>query len=483
MKNKNNSMITGKVSISIVCVVLSVFAATAQNVSEKNASATLRDNNVDVKVDLELEKGVKTNNAVVLTPVLRKGNDSVEFPAVVVYGHNRYYYYQRKNGDAMLTGEGETTLKAKQLPQTINYQATTPYQTWMEGSDLILRKQVYGCCDHVIDSEDLTLASGNEFIKELPPLESLLSFVYVTPEPEAEKARAMSGDAYIIFPVNQTVIDESVAGNKAELRKITSSLDSVRNDKYVTVKSLSIKGYASPEGKYAQNEKLAKGRTEAVKNYVAKYYDLDADKILTDYEPENWEGLRKYVENSNISNKAGILEIIDGTLDPDPKEWKLKSTYKDEYKTLLTDCYPSLRKTEYKIDYVIAKISDLDEIKSLVKTHPQELSLNEFYKAAETYEPGSEDFNEVFEVAVREYPSDPVANLNAANASMSAGNLGAARKYLAKTGNSAQAEYARGMLAVYNKEYASAQSHFANAKNGGVKEAEAALEKLAEYMK
>ncbi len=439
-------MITGKLSISIVCVVLSVFAATAQNVSEKNASATLRDNNVDVKVDLELEKGVKTNNAVVLTPVLRKGNDSVEFPAVVVYGHNRYYYYQRKNGDAMLTGEGETTLKAKQLPQTINYQATTPYQTWMEGSDLILRKQVYGCCDHVIDSEDLTLASGNEFIKELPPLESLLSFVYVTPEPEAEKARAMSGDAYIIFPVNQTVIDESVAGNKAELRKITSSLDSVRNDKYVTVKSL-------------------------------------ADKILTDYEPENWEGLRKYVENSNISNKAGILEIIDGTLDPDPKEWKLKSTYKDEYKTLLTDCYPSLRKTEYKIDYVIAKISDLDEIKSLVKTHPQELSLNEFYKAAETYEPGSEDFNEVFEVAVREYPSDPVANLNAANASMSAGNLGAARKYLAKTGNSAQAEYARGMLAVYNKEYASAQSHFANAKNGGVKEAEAALEKLAEYMK
>ena len=157
-------MITGKLSISIVCVVLSVFAATAQNVSEKNASATLRDNNVDVKVDLELEKGVKTNNAVVLTPVLRKGNDSVEFPAVVVYGHNRYYYYQRKNGDAMLTGEGETTLKAKQLPQTINYQATTPYQTWMEGSDLILRKQVYGCCDHVIDSEDLTLATGNEFI-------------------------------------------------------------------------------------------------------------------------------------------------------------------------------------------------------------------------------------------------------------------------------------------------------------------------------
>ena len=476
-------MITGKVSISIACAMFCVLTATAQNVSENNASATLRDNDVDVNVDLELEKGIKTNNALVLTPVLKKGNESVELPAVVVYGHNRYYYYLRKNGEAMMTGEGETTLKARQLPQTINYHAATPYQPWMEGSDLILRKQVYGCCGHVVDSEDIMLARGNEFVKELPPLESLLSFVWVTPEPEVEKSRAVSGDAYIIFPVNKTSIDESVAGNRAELRKITSSLDSVRNDKYVTVKALNIKGYASPEGKYSLNEGLAKRRTEAVKDYVAKYHNFDAGRINTDYVPENWDGLRNYVENSSLSNKTGILEIIDGSLDPDPKEWKLKSTYKDEYKTLLADCYPSLRKTEYKIDYVIAKITDLDEIKSLVKTHPHELSLNEFYQAAQAYEPGSEDFNEVFEVAVKEYPSDAVANLNAANASMSAGNLGAARKYLAKAGNSAQAEYARGMLEVYNKEYVSAQKHFRNAMDGGVREAGMALEKITDYIK
>jgi tetratricopeptide (TPR) repeat protein len=297
------------------------------------------------------------------------------------------------------------------------------------------------------------------------------------------KSRAVSGDAYIIFPVNRTTIDESVANNRAELNKITSSLDSVRNDKYVTVNSLNIKGYASPEGKYSLNEKLAKGRTEAVKNYVSKYYNFDASKIKTDYVAENWDGLREYVENSSISNRDGILEIIDGTLDPDPKEWKLKSTYKDEYRTLLADCYPGLRKTEYKIDYVIAKIEDVNEIKTLVKTHPQELSLNEFYQAAQTYEPGSEDYNQVFEVAVHNYPNDPVANLNAANASMSEGNLSAARRYLAKAGDSAQAEYSRGYLSACEKDYASAKEHFTKALNGGVKEAEYALDKLDDYMK
>jgi outer membrane protein OmpA-like peptidoglycan-associated protein len=476
-----NLMTIGKFVFSVACALLCTVAVDAQTVSERNASATLRDNNVDVNVDLELDKGVKSNNAVVLTPILQKGSDAVTFPSVVVYGHNRYYYYQRKNGDAMLTGEGETTLKAKELPTTINYHATTPYQPWMEGSDLIIRKQVYGCCNEVVSSEDNTLASNNEFVKVLPPLESLLDLVYVTPEPEAVKSRAVSGDAYIIFPVNKTTIDEGVANNRAELRKITSTLDSVRNDKYVTVNSLNIKGYASPEGKYSLNEKLAKGRTEAVKNYVAKYYNFDASKIRTDYVAENWDGLREYVENSSISNRDGILEIIDGDLDPDPKEWKLKSTYKNEYKTLLADCYPGLRKTEYKIDYVIAKIEDVNEIKTLVKTHPQELSLNEFYQAAQTYEPGSEDFNQVFEVAVHNYPNDPVANLNAANASLSEGNLSAARRYLAKAGDSAQAEYSRGYLSACEKDYASAKEHFTKALNGGVKEAEYALEKLEDY--
>ena len=36
------------------------------------------------------------------------------------------------------------------------------------------------------------------------------------------------------------------------------------------------------------------------------------------------------------------------------------------------------------------------------------------YLVAQTYEEGSEDFNEVFHIAVRMYPHDPIANINAA---------------------------------------------------------------------
>jgi hypothetical protein len=37
------------------------------------------------------------------------------------------------------------------------------------------------------------------------------------------------------------------------------------------------------------------------------------------------------------------------------------------------------------------------------------------YLVAQTYEPGSPEFNEVFDIAVRLFPDDETANLNAAS--------------------------------------------------------------------
>ena len=60
---------------------------------------------------------------------------------------------------------------------------------------------------------------------------------------------------------------------------------------------------------------------------------------------------------------------------------------------------------------------------------PQKLDLNEFYLAAQEYEPGTDEFTEVFETAVRMFPDDTIANLNAANAAMRR-DYDSARRYL-----------------------------------------------------
>ena len=53
---------------------------------------------------------------------------------------------------------------------------------------------------------------------------------------------------------------------------------------------------------------------------------------------------------------------------------------------------------------------------------------------ANSYEIGSDEYNNVFDIAVRMFPNDPVANLNAANIAMGAGDYASAKNYLAKGG-------------------------------------------------
>ena len=169
------------------------------------------------------------------------------------------------------------------------------------------------------------------------------------------------------------------------------------------------------------------------------------------------------MENSNISNKAEILQIIDCDLEPDPKEWKLKSTYPKEYRFLLETCYPALRHSDYKIVYKIRTYTDIEELKRVFKEAPAKLSLREFFNLSSIYEPGTEDFNKTFEVAVMVYPDNPTANLNAANAAMGTGELDKAERHLAKAGRSPEAVYARGVHAALKQDYTRAKALFAEA--------------------
>ncbi len=416
---------------------------------------------------------VDGNRAVLLTPRLVNGADSLELPSVGIYGRRRYYFYVR-NGESMLTGKDEMSYKASDKPESIIYNKVLPYQEWMNGAELTLHRSDYGCCNTLLAEQTGTLGDYTEAVAFFPEL------VYVRPAAEKVKSRSLEGSAFIDFPVNQTVIYPEYRRNTVELGKIRSTIDSVRNDRDVTITQVWLKGFASPESPYDHNRELAIGRTEALKKYIRQLYHFNDNVIATDYEPEDWAGLRRYVEQSNIDHRQEILALIDGDREPDAKEWKIKSTYPKEYRFLLQNCYPSLRHTDYRIAYTIRGYSDVDEIERIMHTRPQNLSLNEFNLVAQKYEPGSDEFTEVYETAVRMYPTDETANLNAANAAMRRGDNALAERYLAKAGNSPEAVYARGALAIRNEDYDTAHRYLEQAKRLGVAQAETTLEQLAQ---
>ncbi len=425
-----------------------------------------------VKMNLDLNKlDVDANRAVLLTPRLVNEADSLDLPSIGIYGRRRYYYYVR-NGIGSISGENETVYRVSDKPDNVAYSNLAEYEEWMDGATLTFHRSDWGCCHEILTEYEGILGSHHEaFFPEL---------IFVQPKVEIMKSRSLSGSAYIDFPVNQTVIYPDYRRNTVELGKIRATIDSIRNDKDAIITSVWLKGFASPESPYKHNTELAIGRTAALKKHIGQLYHFADNIIQTDYEPEDWAGLRRYVEKSDIKHRTEILALIDSDMEPDAKEAKIKRAYPKEYRFMLQNFYPSLRHTDYRIDYNIRMFSEVEEIKRIMAEQPQKLSLNEFYLVAGKYEPGTDEFTDVFQTAVRMFPNDETANLNAANAAIRRDDFETARKYLDKAGDSPEAVYARGALAVRERDFDTARRYLSKAKEMGLEKASVTLAELGE---
>lgn len=404
-----------------------------------------------------------------ITPTLvaANGADSVELEPVVISGRNLYYAHLRNDDldGAEMVRAGKNTV--------ISYSGSVVRKPWMTDATLKLNSRQCGCCSAVLSEYSDPVARVRRVTYE--PV-----FSYVTPLDSGVKEFKLEGSAFVNFPVNRTELYPDYMTNPAELRKITGTIDSVRGDKDITITSIFIKGFASPEGPYDNNVRLAKGRTATLKQYVENLYHFAPGFIRTDFLPEDWPGLKKYVEGSSLANRAAILAIIDSPLEPDARDAKLKATYPADYDFLLRTVYPSLRHSDYVINYNVRRYTSLEEILAVLRTAPQKLSPEEFYRAAQSMEEGSEEYNEVFETAVRMYPDNKVANLNAANSAMRRGEYARAARYLSKAGAGADVEYAHGVLAALQKDYALAESYFRKAATLGCDKAKTVLDEMAE---
>ncbi len=380
---------------------------------------------VDLTFDLS-DLRVASNHSIVYTPAIVSGDSARTLPPLIVNGRARQILYQRTGRDAAETGEFVVRRK-NGTEQRVDYHARVPYARWMGKSEMTVTADDCGCGWEALGSNRDNLFPIRLHQAPRPAM------AYIAPEAET-KTRSISGSAYLDFPVNKTEIYPDYRQNPRELAAIRQTVESVSGDKYATITGVRIKGYASPEGSYANNERLAKGRSAALLDYVRSRCDLAGADTRVDYEPEDWAGLERRVEELDRPDKEATLAIIrDASItDPDRREAKLRALNGGEtFRFLLAEIFPALRHSDYEVTYTIRPL-DVEEARELIYTDPRQLSLDEMFQVAQTYEAGGAEFKEVFEIAVRMYPDDPVSNLNAANSALLDGKPADARRYLAK---------------------------------------------------
>lgn len=460
----------------IVGVLAVCLSGTAQGQSSEDGTVAVHglsvsraDDRLFVSMEMDIsDLHVGRDRELVVTPRLVGEGDSLCLPSVLIAGRRRYYHHLR-NGV-----EESTQLYRLGEASVVEYRAVVPYRSWMGRAQLSAVEELRGCC-----SMPVAVGESGLLRLDLEPRVFVPVYVYLRPQ-AAPKISVCEGSAYIDFPVSRTELYEDYRRNPEELGKILATIDAIRADEDTRILSVSIKGYASPESPYANNERLARGRTQTLKEYVQRQYDFPDSLLTTSYEAEDWDGLERWVEGSSLQHREEILALIRSDLAPDTKENRIRQRYPEDYRYLLRNVYPGLRHSNYAVKYEVRSYTDVAEIRELLRTQPQKLSLNEMYLAAQEMEPGSEEYNETFAIAVRMFPQDEVANLNAANTALRLGDLAGAERYLAKAGQAAEAVYARGLHAALSGDYAQARVLFGEAAAGGIAQAEEMLRQLEE---
>ena len=418
-----------------------------------------------VSLDFVLDSlRVPSNRYRAFTPIIKSKDGAHEqrMKSLLVTGRTQEIVFERDGIDPLYADNCVKVRREKGEPQTYRYADAVDSQPWHNGADVYVECDLCGCGDR--------MKSDQAYIASLLPPDPYELVEYVEAVPTyAKKERSLHGSAYITFVVDKWEMKPDYMDNRRELRKITDTLDVMVADPNITVREIKIHGWASPESPYKHNEMLANNRAKSLTEYVKGLYNLPVNVFApAEATPENWIGLRAAVEDMDeqtLPHKQQILTIINKVLSDldknvttqaDRDELSIRSKYPEEYRYLLKDVYPGLRRSDYEISFNFHDFT-VSQAKEIYKTKPYQLSLREMWDVANTYEQYSPEYNQVIQTAVNVYPDEPQALINLANVAMHQKDLLKAETLLNRAGDSAEADQARGVLAMLQGKYAEAE--------------------------
>lgn len=223
------------------------------------------------------------------------------------------------------------------------------------------------------------------------------------------RVTSQDATARIQYLVQSSVV-RPVALQAQDVKDLAAFVKKNKDNARITWKGVAIDAWASPEGELQMNDHLADDRAATAKTWIkgvltANKFTQAKDEAF--YTPkghgEDWEGFKREVTASNFADKQLVLRVVEMYPEGDKREQEIKNMAKT-YKELADNLLPRLRRSEIHVNYDLNGYSD-DELKSLSKTAPDSLKLEELLKAATL----TNDLNEqvrIYKVAEAKFPQD-----------------------------------------------------------------------------
>ena len=189
-------------------------------------------------------------------------------------------------------------------------------------------------------------------------------------------------EANVKFLINQANLRSNELKNNS-VREFVSMLKRINADREkLAIKNVEVQAYASPEGGFTFNDKLANKRQNVSEGYVKQ--QLKGTNLQTDidahYTAQDWEGFMKLVQASKIQDKDVILRVLSMYKDPQEREQQIRNM-SEGFRELADGILPELRRSRLIINYQTIGRSD-QQIQQQYAADPTKLSLEELLYAA-----------------------------------------------------------------------------------------------------
>ena len=401
------------------------------------------------------EKYMNKKAVVTLTPELRYMKDGVQ--------------QTMKGRPATFQGE-----KVLGNDQTISYQlgghytmkTSFPYEAAMQKSELFLtfdaklgKKQVEVPAIKVADGVIATSELYHRTLSSAQPCVAPDAFQRVVEQKQ---------EANIKFLIQQAELRKSELQNNT-VQEFVNLLKRISSDREnLMLSGVEVSAYASPDGGFALNEKLANKRQTNTEEYVKKQMkqaNMEGD-VEANYTAQDWEGFQQLVQASDIQDKEVILRVLSMYKDPQEREQQIKNM-SHGFRELADGILPELRRARLTINYETLGRDD-ETIFNQYKSDASKLSVEELIYAASIAETPAEQEN-ILKTTVRLYPKDARAYNNLAALAYSKGNYDEAQRYLAQAAGTgaacAETKANQGLLALQNGDVKAAENYIGQAGN------------------
>lgn len=242
-------------------------------------------------------------------------------------------------------------------------------------------------------------------------------------------------EAEILYLINRAEIRKTEL-RKDEIKSLVDFILSANESERKEFKSAKISAYASPDGEIDLNTKLAGKRETTAKNYLTKEFKkakVDQAKeenfLSVENTPEDWEGFKKLMGESNVKDKDLILRVLSMYSDPVVREKEIKNI-SEAFEEIKDEVLPKLRRSVLKIAIEQIGYSD-DELRTLVDENIDTLNIEELLFAANLFN----DFNKklvIYQKAAEKYPTCIRAHNNVGYSYINLGNVADAKVALEK---------------------------------------------------